>query len=419
MAFLSGILDVAEAVVARKSKWKQLRAPIRRPRPRTRFQQPGVAPGELIADPRAAASAVRVFGYGPDEYHEDALDGVQELSKLKGRWPCLWVNVDGLGDVTTLQAIADVFDIHPLAMEDVVNIGQRPKLEDYAGNIFMVARQTLPDGSGTEQLSLFIGPGVLVTFQESMGDVFDGVRERLRSGRTRIRSSGPDYLAYALVDAVVDAYFPLMERFADRLDDFETAIMGRPDTKLVTALHAIRRDLLSLRRGIWPLRDVVNSMMRDDSDLVVEETRLFLRDVYDHTVRVIDLVETYRELAAGLMDMYLSIVSHRMNEIMKVLTIISTIFIPLTFIAGIYGMNFDPGSGPLSMPELASPWGYPIALGAMAIIAICLVVFFRRRGWIGRADMAPLGHDEHAGHDGHDEHETRDRVEAHDPASRS
>ena len=264
----------------------------------------------------------------------------------------------------------------------MVNVGQRPKLEVYGQHAYIVARMTRVDALDTEQLSIFLGEGFLITFQEEPGDCFDAVRERLHSGRTRIRSSGADYLCYALLDAVIDAYFPVLERFGDRLDESELQIMARADSSMVASLHEIRRELMGLRRAIWPLREVVNALMRDDHAWVKEETRLFLRDAYDHTVQIIDVVETHRELAAGLMDMYLSILSHRMNEVMKVLTIIATIFIPLTFVAGIYGMNFD------SMPELHWAWGYPAALAVMAVTAVALVMFFRRRGWIGKS--APL-----------------------------
>jgi magnesium transporter len=235
----------------------------------------------------------------------------------------------------------------------------------------------------TEQFSLFLGKGFVLTFQEGRpGDCFDPVREQIRKGVGRLREAGPDHLAYALLDAVIDAYFPVLEAYGESLEDLEEDLLWDPRRQSVIQIHAIKRDLLTLRRAIWPLRDVIGLLLREEPAFILPETHPYLRDCYDHIVQIIDLVETYRELTSSMMDVYLSSVSNRMNEIMKVLTVISTIFIPLSFIAGVYGMNFNPQASPLNMPELNWAWGYPLCLGLMGCVAGALVVYFWRRGWL-------------------------------------
>ena len=233
-----------------------------------------------------------------------------------------------------------------------------------------------------EQFSLFLGPNFVLTFDEQPGDCFDPVRERVRRKHGRVREAGADYLAYALLDTIVDCYFPLLERYGEQLEDLEETIISQPNHTVVAAIHDIKRDLLSLRRAIWPQRETFNTLLRDKTPLLTDETRLHLRDCYDHTVQLIDLIETYRELGADLMDIYLSSVSNRTNETMRVLTVIATIFIPLTFIAGVYGMNFNAGTSPWNMPELGWYWGYPLVLGLMAMVAAGQLFFFWRKGWL-------------------------------------
>jgi magnesium transporter len=348
----------------------------------------GSAPGTLVSDPDASPSVIHAIAYGPDGIEERDLPDARSAREMVGKHAVVWLNVDGLGDVQALQELGDLFKLHRLALEDVVNVHQRAKVERYADELFVVARMPLrhEDGQhGTEQLSLFLGGNFLLSFQEHAGDCFDQVRKRIREGKGRMRSAGPDYLAYALLDAVVDSYFPVLAGCGDRLDALEDAMFLRPDPHMVSRIHRVRRDLLAVRRAMWPLRECLSSLMRDPDELVSAETRVYLRDCYDHGVQIIDLLETYRDLAGGLMDTYLSLVSQRMNEIMKVLTIYAAIFIPLTFVAGIWGMNFDSGASPLNMPELGWAFGYPAALALMLVLGVGQLIWFRRKG-CGSAD---------------------------------
>jgi magnesium transporter len=289
--------------------------------------------------------------------------------------------VTGLADVSIIEAIGDAFDLHDLTLEDVINVYQRPKFEAYEDHAFIVMRMPTPDNR-TEQVSLFLGKGYVLTFQERPGDCFDPVRERIRRAAGRIRGQGAGYLAYALIDAVIDGYFPMIEAIGEDVEELEDDVIGRPAPEQVDRLHHIKRELLMVRRAIWPTRDMVNALIRDGSRHVDESTRIYLRDCYDHTIQLMDIIETYREITSGLLDVYLSSLSTRMNEVMKLLTIIATIFIPLGFVAGLYGMNFDRGS-PWNMPELGWRYGYFFALGVMAAIALGLLFWFWRRGWIG------------------------------------
>jgi magnesium transporter len=342
----------------------------------------GTAPGTLISHPDAGPPAIRVTGYGPDTFDELEVVAPAELEALRGRWPVLWVDVEGVGDADSVAAIGEVFGLHRLALEDVMNVHQRPKVEEYADYLFGVTRMaSLGERVDTEQVSLFMGEGWVLTFQERPGDCWDLVRERLRLGRGRMRSQGPDFLFYALFDAVVDHFYPILEEFGVRMEVLEEEVIESPRKELVGVIHAARRDLIALRHMMWPMRDAVGQLYRDPSHLVTEDTRLYLRDSYDHTIQVIDLLENYREMASALMEVYLSSVNQRMNEVMKVLTIIATIFIPLTFIAGVYGMNFDPEASPWNMPELNWYWGYPAVMLFMLGIALGLLGFFKRKGW--------------------------------------
>ncbi|MEW6297764.1 MAG: magnesium/cobalt transporter CorA [Thermodesulfobacteriota bacterium] len=349
---------------------------------------PGAPPGTLVVDPTAPPPVVRVIAYGPHEVVEQEVTDPGRIRDFLGRWPVTWVNVEGLGDAGTVRALGELFGLHPLALEDVIHVHQRAKVEQYDAYHFIVARMVRLDESvGSEQLSLFLGHNFVLTFQEGYpGDCLEAVRTRLRKGQGQIRGAGADYLAYALLDAVVDCYFPVLEEYGERLEQLEAELIARPGAEAVSRLHTIKRDLLALRRALWPQREAFNTLLRDDAPLITHETRLHLRDCYDHTVQLIDLVETYRELSADLMDVYLSSVGNRTNEIMRVLTVIATVFMPLTFIAGVYGMNFNPAASPWNMPELNWYWGYPFSLTLMAGVAFAQLVFFWRRGWLG----APL-----------------------------
>jgi len=297
-----------------------------------------------------------------------------------------WVDVVG-HDVELLAELGELLEVHPLALEDVVNVGQRPKVDDYESSLYVVLdliRWTDDDTSLTkEQVSLIVQDGLLLSVRELESDVFEPVRERLRKGGSRrIRTTGADYLAYALMDTVVDHMFPVLDRLGEQIEEIEVSLLEHPTEADLNELHRMKRDLLLMRRSVWPLRDAVGSLLRGDHELIADETRVFLRDVGDHVAQAIDIIETYREMTSSLVDLYMSSVSNRMNEIMKVLTIIATIFIPLSFVAGLYGMNFDREVSPWNMPELGWYWGYPAALALMSGIAVVLLVFFRRKGWI-------------------------------------
>ncbi len=344
----------------------------------------GISPGTLIVDDDAAPPVITVWGYGPDALEEHAVPDVAGVRALRGRWPVLWVNVDGLGSAKTIAALGDLFGLHRLALEDVANLHQRPKIEEYPSSLFIVIRMPeLVERFTTEQVSIFLGQDFVVTFQEHPGDCLDPVRQRIRTGRGLIRKSGPDYLTYAILDAVVDSYFPVLEAYGERLEELEDDIAHTPTTKTIRRIQQAKRDLLVMRRSIWPQRELLNSLLRDEVPFVNDSTRIYLRDAYDHAVRIMDLLETYRELGSGLTDFYMSSVSNRMNEVMKVLTVIATIFIPLTFVAGLYGMNFNADVSPFNLPELNWYLGYPFALLLMVVLAGILVLFFRRKGWIG------------------------------------
>lgn len=325
-----------------------------------------------------------MIAYGPDSLIEKAILDPHAIQEHVDRWPVLWINVDALGDAATIQALGNVFGLHRLALEDVVNVYQRAKVEQFEHYSFIVARMVeIHESLQTEQLSLFLGRNFVLTFQERPGDCFDLVRERIRKAGGRIRHSGPDYLAYALLDAFIDEYFPVMEKVGERLEDLEEEVIARPSSQIVSQIHQVKRELLTLRRAIWPLREAINSLFREPAPLIKEETKIYLRDCYDHTIQIIDLLENYRDVASSLMEVYLSSVSNRLNEIIKFLTIFTTIFSPLTFIAGVYGMNFHTDKSAWNMPELTWRLGYPITLGTMLIVAIAMLFYFRRRGWLG------------------------------------
>ncbi len=298
-----------------------------------------------------------------------------------------WINIDGLHQVDLIEKIGACFKLHPLTIEDICNTTQRPKLDLFDDYLFLVVRMQnyRPESRSLEQdqMSLILGPNFLLTFQEKSGDSFDGVRRRISAGKGRIRTMGPDYLAHALLDAVVDNYFTVLEALGGEIEELEEEVLNNPDQATIHRIHLLKRELIMLRKSVWPLRELLSALMRgEEHELISAATNLYLRDLYDHTIQVLDTMETYRDVVAGLLDIYLSSLSHRMNEIMKVLTIYAAIFIPLTFIAGVYGMNFDPGSSPWNMPELSWYWGYPLALGLMAAVAAALLIYFKRKGWL-------------------------------------
>ncbi len=349
-----------------------------------RRHAPGTAPGTLGAvTPPAEPIRSRLMAYRADKLVETEVAGPEEMAKA-APGSTLWLDVEG-HDLELIRALGEALVIHPLALEDVLNVGQRTKSEDFGDSLFVVLDHFFFESDtgslAKDQVSLVIMPDGVLSVRERRSDLFEPVRERVRVGKPRLRDGGPGYLAYALMDTVVDHLFPVLETIGDRIEEVEdTLLEGR--TEDLSTLHELKRELLVLRKSLWPLRDMLNGVLRNETGLFNDETRLYLRDVVDHATRAVDIVETLREMVSSLMDLHLTSLSNRMNETMKVLTIIATIFIPLSFIAGLYGMNFERSAGPWNMPELGWYWGYPFALAVMAAVAIALLVFFRRKGWI-------------------------------------
>ena len=349
----------------------------------------GASPGTLAITTEERPS-IHLIDYGPHGFSEHAIATIDECVPylLDDKPSVTWIDVRGIGHTETFKRLGEIFKLHPLALEDVVNVPQRPKSDLYEDHQLVVARMVRLDDDDivrTEQLGILFGKGFVLTVQEEpQHDVLGCVRERIRNGRGSIRTRGADYLAYALIDAVVDAFFPVLETLGERLEDLEVdAIAAR--RSMSKQIHDIKRDLLTIRRAIWPQRDLLSALLRGESPLVDRETLVYLRDTYDHAVQVMDMVETFREIASGLMDLYLSGVSNRMNEIMKVLTILSTVFLPITFIAGVYGMNFDTKVSRYNMPELEHPLGYPLVIALMIASVGGLLFYYKRRGWLGEA----------------------------------
>lgn len=354
-----------------------------------RRSAPGTSPGTLLADPTAAKPVVRLMAYGPQGCVERELATSADYDQIRqylADFPVTWINVDGLGDAEVVRRLGEIFGLHPLALEDVLNSHQRAKVEPYGNHVFVVAR-VIEGGArlDTDQLGIFIGERYVVTFQQLAGDCLDPLRDRIRRGRGIIRASGPDYLAYAVLDSVVDSYFPILEAFGEEIENMEDAIIDGVDGEMISRIHDVKSRMLVLRRVIWPLREALHVLVRDPIPVIREDTRIYLRDCADHTFQIMDLVETYRELTSDLLDLYHSSLANRMNEVMQVLTVIATIFIPLTFIVGIYGMNFDTTASPWNMPELKWYWGYPAVWAVMLAVASGLLYISHRRGWL------PLG----------------------------
>lgn len=344
---------------------------------------PGAPPGTLIAPSDAHAPVVDVVAYTADGFVEHGNVGVETIRETREQHAVTWVNLTGLADADALVTIGKVFGLHHLALEDVLNTHQRPKVEEFDDYLFVVVRMIAAPGSTeTEQVSIFIGKDYVLSVQEKVGDCFETVRERIRKGKGTVRARGADYLGYALIDAVVDAYFPVLEALGEDLEQLEDTVIGNATAASIGSLHNMKRDFLNLRRAIWPHREMLNTLVREENPLLARDTQVYLRDSYDHTVQLMDIVETYREIASDLVDVYLSSVSAKLNETMKVLTVIATVFMPLGFIASLYGMNFDRSVSGWNMPELGWRMGYPFALAVMAISAIGMIVYFWRKGWL-------------------------------------
>ncbi len=348
----------------------------------------GLAPGTLVygGDEPTGPVAIRAIDYNSEMLQETEVERVEDCAAYATRETVTWINVDGVHDTALVSRLGQLFDIHPLTLEDVVSTHQRPKMEEYPAYVYIVLQMMHYDHETaaleSEQVSLVFGSGFLISFQESIeGDVFEPIRKRLRESG-RIRAGGADFLAYALIDIVVDHYMYILEDLGEHIEALEDEVTIHPHPDIMHEINTFRRGVVHLRRSIWPLRDVVAALQRSELSFVSAETGLFLRDVYDHTVRTAEIIESTRDILASLTDLHVSALSFRMNEIMKVLAIIATFFMPLTFISGIYGMNFNPEASPLNMPELEWYFGYPFALGVMAVVAIGMFLFFRRRKWL-------------------------------------
>ena len=359
---------------------------------KVRYSIPGTSPTILTAPEEAsdAPPRLRYARYDEQSLEVKSIGSVADLPETTPDGPILWVELDGLRDIQILKDLGDRFGLHPLALEDVLHLGQRPKVEPYENHIFVVAQMVVQDEEGTvssEQVSLFLGKGFLISIEEDPEtDTFAPIHDRLESGRGLIRKQKADYLCYALLDAIVDHHFPILEKVGDALQELDDSVINNPKAEHVHQLHECKRLLSSLRRYVWPEREITNVLLHDESGLIKRDTKVYIRDCYDHTIQVMDLIESYRDVASGLMEMYLSAVGMRTNEIMRVLTVMSSIFIPLTFLAGVWGMNFqgekDGVSMPWNMPELHSPYGYPACLVLMATLAIAQIFYFRRKGWM-------------------------------------
>jgi magnesium transporter len=349
-----------------------------------RSRKAGLPPGSLIhvGEKKGEKTKISIIDYDEQGFQQQEAEAVEQCFVFKETATVTWINIDGVHDPGIIGRIGECYGIHPLILEDIMNTGQRPKMEDMESYIYIVLRMLSCGKAGdevqSEQVSLIVGPNFVISFQENVapGDVFDPVRERIRTGKGRVRKMGADYLAYSLIDAIVDNYFVVLERLGGRVEVLEEELVSDPGQKTLHDIHTLKREMIYLRKSVWPFREVVSGLQRAESPLIKETTGIFLRDVYDHTIQVIDTIETYRDMLSGMLDMYLSSVSNRMNQVMKVLTIIATIFIPLTFLAGVYGMNFK------YMPELQWRYGYFGLWGIMITIGIVMVIVFKRKKWM-------------------------------------
>ena len=350
------------------------------------YNQPGSLPGTISSTEQSKPPQITLIDYNRHQHHYASNLTPEECAAHLDTETVSWVDVGGL-EVTTLQQLARVFDLHPLVLENIANVPQRPKLEDYQDQLVIVTQMVNLKAKGSgfwlEQVSFILGKNYLLTVQEEPErDCFEPIRDRLGKDKGIIRQQKADYLTYALWDTIIDGYFPVLEAYGEELEELEELVLKLPTKATLAQIHQVKRELLALRRGIWPQRDVLNTLIANGHPLIGDRNLRYFKDCYDHTVQIIDTIEIYRELASGLMDVYLSAVSNKMNEVMKLLAIISTVFIPLTFIAGIYGMNFDPSVSPWNMPELKWYWGYPLCLAFMLGVALGLITYFWRLGWL-------------------------------------
>jgi magnesium transporter len=348
----------------------------------------GLPPGTLvhIGERKLESVRITVIDYDESSFQEKQVLKIEDCFEFKKTPTVTWINIDGLHDVEIIEKIGKQYDLHPLVLEDILHTGQRPKFEDLENYIFIVLMMMWFDDERqtviSEQVSLVLGPNYVISFQENIGDVFEQIRERIRNAKGRIRKMGPDYLMYSLLDAIVDGYFVILEKLGEKIELMEEKLVSDPTEKTLQQIQNMKREMVYLRKSVWPLRELISGAERSESDLIQDTTGAYLRDVYDHTIQVIDTVESFRDTVSGMLDIYLSSISNRMNAVMKVLTIIATIFIPLTFIAGIYGMNFNPEASRWNMPELNWRWGYPAVLLVMLIVTGIMIYYFKKKKWL-------------------------------------
>jgi magnesium transporter len=351
-------------------------------RTKRRSKKAGLPPGTLIhiGERKAEEVGITIIDYDEQRFEERQAADVRECFPFKASPTVNWINIDGFHQIDIIEQLGKHFELHPLILEDILNTGQRPKCEDYEKYIFIVLKMLTFDDENqairSEQVSLVLGSRLVISFQESLGDVFEQIRDRIRNAKGRIRKLAADYLVYALVDAIVDNYFIILEKLSEKVESLEEELLVEPREKTLKQIHMLKRELIFLRKSVWPLRESINGLEKTESALIQDSTRPYLRDVYDHTIQVIDTVETHRDMVSGMLEIYLSSMSNRMNAVMKVLTIIATIFIPLTFVAGIYGMNFK------HMPELEWRWGYACVLVVMVLVAVVMLIYFRKKKWL-------------------------------------
>lgn len=350
-----------------------------------RYHPPGTPPGTLISEDTAEQISIRLIDYTPHELVELELHNPADCHPYLERESITWVHIEGVVRGQTVRELGKLFGLHPLALEDVLNTGQRPKADSYGDQLFVVMNLPTVNEENmieTEQVSLFLGDNFLISFHRGGSEPFEPVMERLRRQSGKIRDRRADYLLYALLDIIIDRGFPVLEFFSEHIEALEDELLEDPDKQTLAGIHQVKRELLMLRRLLWPQREVVNLLLRDEHPHIRAETRPYLRDCYDHTIQIIELIEVYREMTASMLDVYLSSISHKLNEVMKVLTVIATIFIPLTFIVGVYGMNFGSRkASPWAMPELDWYYSYPLLWLVMIAVAAVMILFFRRRGW--------------------------------------
>jgi magnesium transporter len=345
-------------------------------------KQIGLPPGTLVHTGERKVESVRItlIDYDEQSFQEKQASSIEECFQFKKTPTVTWINIDGIHDVDIIEKLGKQFELHSLILEDILNTDQRPKFEDFEKYFFIVLKMLSYDDKNQaveeEQVSLVLGENFVISLQERIGDVFESIRDRIRNSKGRIRKMGADYLCYSLIDTVVDNYFSILEKIGDKIESMEEKLVSDPTQKTFRQIHILKREMISLRKSVWPLRELISGLQRSESSLIKQSTGIYLRDVYDHTIQVIDTVESFRDMVSSMLDMYLSSISNRMNAVMKVLTIIATIFIPLTFIAGIYGMNFR------YMPELEWRWAYPFILAVMITVAVGMLIYFRKKKWL-------------------------------------